>query len=118
MSIPSTDEALYTALNALFPGAAWPETYQGTALTYVTWNHWTIPEVYAEGLPAAARHRTQVHLFLPRGTDPAGYLLSIPTALYAAGFTWPGVTDASDAEGGHWVFECERVNGGAVHGQL
>ena len=51
-------------------------------------------------------------------TDPASFMLSIPAALHAAGFTWPGVTDASDAEGGHWVFECERVNGGAVHGQL
>ena len=55
----TTDEALYAALDPLFPGAAWPETYPGKELTYVTWNHWTIPEVYAEGLPAAARHRTQ-----------------------------------------------------------
>ena len=113
-----TDRALFDALDPLFPGAAWPHTYEGTALQYVTYNHYTIPTVYAEGLPAAARHLAQVHLFLPRGTDPGPFLLSIPAALHAQGFTWPGVTDASDAEGGHWVFECEMANGGSVYGQL
>lgn len=118
MSARSTDEALKAALDPLFPGAAWPDRYPGEALIYVTWNHWTVPEVYANGLPAAARHPTQVHLFLPFGVDPEAYLLQVPLALHGEGFTWPGVTNASDAEGQHWVFECEYVNGGAVYGQL
>ena len=34
----------------------------------------------------------------------------------AAGFTWPQVTDATDAEGQHWVLECEYADGGGLYG--
>lgn len=111
------DTAAYAALSPLFPGAAWPHTYEGCALEYVTWNAYTIPQVYAERLPAAARYSTQVHYFLPHGVDPTEKKLAIQQALFDGGFTWPSITDASDREGQHYVFECSYINAGGVYGQ-
>lgn len=111
------DAAAYAALSPLFPGAAWPNTSESQALEYVTWNAYTVPQVYAERLPAAARYPTQVHYFLPHGIDPTDKKLAIQQALFDAGFTWPSnIVDASDREGQHYVFECEYVNAGGVYG--
>ena len=111
------DAAAYAALSPLFPGAAWPNTCETGALEYVTWNAYTVPQVYAERLPAAARYPTQVHYFLPHGVDPTQKKLEIQRALFDGGFTWPSITNASDRDGQHYVFECEYVNAGGVYGQ-
>lgn len=34
---------------------------------------------------------------------------AVKRALFAAGFGWPSMTDASDKLGQHYVFECESV---------
>ena len=113
----NVDTAANAALSPLFPGRAWPNTYEGDCLEYVTWNAYTVPQVYAERLPAAARYPTQVHYFLPHGVNPTEKKLSIQRALFAQGFTWPSITNASDREGQHYVFECDYINAGGVYGQ-
>lgn len=112
----NTDEILSKALAPLFGDRAVPKKYTGKALEYVTWNSWSVPVVWAEGLPAAARHPTMVHYYLPAGVNPNSMLVRISLALSQAGFTWPSIADASDDEGQHYVLECERVSPGGVYG--
>lgn len=114
----NAEKALKTALEPIFPdGRAVPHIYTGKALEYVTWNTWTIPEVYAERLPAAARQIAQIHWFLPHGKNPSRGKVAIARALFDAGFSWPDVTNASDEDGQQYVFECTFVNAGAVYGE-
>ena len=96
------ETALQAAISPIFPCA--PNEYKGDALEYVVWNCYTVPQVYAEEKPAAARYPTQVHYFLPR-------------ALFDAGFSSPSITNPSDSEGQHYVLECEYVNAGGVYGE-
>lgn len=113
----NVDTAASAALSPLFPGRAWPRTCEVSCLEYVTWNAYTLPQVYAERLPAAARYPTQVHYFLPHGVNPTKKKLAIQRALFEQGFTWPSITDASDREGQHYVFECNFINAGGVYGE-
>lgn len=112
----SMAEQLDAALSALYPGAVFPIVYTGPLLRYVVWNYDVQPSVWAERAPHAARYLVQVHLYLPHKEDPRTQLLAIQRALFDARFTWPEITDASDAEGQHWVFECEYADGGGYYG--
>ena len=111
----SVDNALQTALLPLgLP--VYPQTYEGEELEYIVTNHSCVPSVYASRAPHAARHLVQVHYFLPTGQNPNLTLRQISRALWNVGFTWPGVEDAGDSNGQHYVLECEYVNGGAYYG--
>ena len=109
-------EALQGAIGPLFSGAVFPQMYTGPLLRYVVWNYNQIGQVYAEGVPHAARYLVQVHFYLPHKEDPRADILSLSRALSAAGFTGPDVTDASDSDGQHWVLECEYADGGGYYG--
>ena len=109
-------EALQGAIGSLFSGAVFPQMYTGSLTKYVVWNYNQIGQVYAEGAPQAARYLVQVHFYLPHKEDPRTGILSLSRALFDAGFTWPDVTDASDADGQHWVLECEYADGGGFYG--
>lgn len=111
----NVDTALQAALTPLGLPVT-PQVYEGEALEYLVTNHNAVPSVYAERAPRAARHLVQVHYYLPRKQNPNLTLRQIAAALWGAGFTWPGVTDAGDSEGQHYVLECEYVNGGAFYG--
>ena len=111
----NVDSALKAAISSLFPCA--PNVYTGSALEYVVWNCYTIPQAFAEELPAAARYPTQVHYYLPHGKNPNPGKLQLQRALFNAGFTWPSITNASDSEGQHYVLECDFVNAGGVYGE-
>lgn len=111
-----TEAALLAAISPVFPECA-PHEYHGTALEYVTWNVYTLPQVYAERKPAAARYPTQVHYWLPHGKNPNPGKLALQQALFGVGFTWPVIEDASDSDGQHYVLECEYVNAGGAYGQ-
>lgn len=114
----NAEAALKSALAPLFPdGRATPHVYRGKSLEYVTWNTWTVPEVYAERKPAAARQIAQIHWHLPHGQNPSSGKCRIAQALFDEGFTWPDVTNASDDDGQHYVFECTFVNAGAAYGE-
>lgn len=110
------DNAAMAAISPLFPDACAPNVYEGSAVEYVVWNAYQIPEVYAERRPAAARYPTQVHYFLPNDKNPTEGKLALQRALFEHGFTWPSVTNASDSEGQHYVLECDYVNAGGVYG--
>ena len=109
-------EILDSALSAVMPGAVFPQIYIGDLVKYVVWDYNTIPSVWAEGAPHAARYLVQVHFYLPHRENPHEALLSLSRALFDAGLTWPSLTDAADAEGQHWVLECEYTDGGGYYG--
>lgn len=113
----NTDEALAAALDPLFPDKVFPNAYTGSAVEYIVYNYTTLPQVFGEGLPAAARYLVQVHYYLPPKKNPNLGKLQISQALKDQGFTWPDIENASDSEGQHYVFECEYVNAGGVYGQ-
>ena len=51
----NTNIALKEALEPLLPGRAAPVEYTGKSLEYIVWNHSMIPEIFADGIPHAAR---------------------------------------------------------------
>ena len=116
LAAPRIGERIVTALTPIYGEDVFPDVYVGLAKEYVVYNYTIIPAVYAERAPRAARYLVQVHLYSPREKDPAAAILSLSRALFDAGFTWPGVTDASDAEGQHHVLQCEGCDGGGYYG--
>lgn len=100
-------------MNAITPiiSEAAPQVYTEKALEYATYNFNRWPELFAEGEPDAIKSYVQVHYYMPHGKDPEETLRQLTAALFAAGFTWPSVTDASDRDGQHYVLECQDVEG-------
>ena len=112
----SVDDALQAALQPLgLP--VFPVLYTGDEKEYIVTNHTDLPQVFAERMPAAARHLVTVRYFLPWKHNPNPMILQISRALSDAGFTWPSVTEASDNEGQCYALECEYANAGGAHGQ-
>ena len=109
-------DRLQAALETVYPDAVFPEAYVGTAVEYVVWNKNVQPALWAEGGPQAAIYSIQVHLYAPREKNVTEALLSLQQALFAADFTWPSVTDVSDAEGQHWELWCYACDGGGQYG--
>ena len=109
-------EALQAACESVLPGAVYPNVYTGPVLKYIVWNYNVIPTVWAERAPHAARYLVQVHFYLPHKENPHAAILALSRALFDRDFTWPNVTNATDAEGQHWVLECEYADGGGYYG--
>lgn len=78
---------------------------------YYVFNVATIPADFGDDTPQHERNLVQVHLYAPLVEDITARKAATKRALYAAGFTWPAVTDASDKDGRHIVFECEDAEG-------
>lgn len=116
LSTPRIGERIEAALTPIYGEDVYPDVYVGLAREYVVYNYSIIPAVYAERTPQAAKYLVQVHLYSPREKDPAEAILALSRALHDADFTWPGVTDASDAEGQHHVLQCEGCDGGGYYG--
>ena len=87
--------------------------YEGDEDEYITWNLADdIGADYGDNSPGTNTLFVQVHYVCPWLDD---YFLKkrlIRELLYDAGFTWPEVTDASDANVRmrHFVFECQTDN--------
>lgn len=111
----SVDSSIQAALTPLGLPVS-PNIYTGTELEYIVTNYSTIPEVYAERAPRAARYLVQVHYYLPHRQNPNLTIRQISRALWEHGSTWPGVTNASDSDGQHYVLECEFADGGGFYG--
>lgn len=107
----SLDEIIKSALSPLVPENE-PNRYRGNALEWATWNYTTLPMIFADSTPGAARYLIQVHWFLPHERDPLTKKRDISRALHAAGLTYPSITNATDKDGQHYVFECEYTDGG------
>ena len=109
-------QALQEALESVMPGAVFPHVYRGPMQRYAVWNYETIPTLWADSRPHAARYLVQAHLYLPHGENPYTLILTLERALVDREFTWPSLTDAADEEGQHWVLECEYTDGGSYYG--
>ena len=88
-----------------------PDQYGGTATEYCTFNYSEIPDAFGDESPGAIRYLVQLHYFLPTGTNPYAKKKQLKNALLSAGFTYPSVTNASDADGQHYVLEAEYCDG-------
>lgn len=111
----SCDEAINSAFGEILP--LFPNVYTGEELRYLVYNYYVIPQVYAEAAAHAARYSVQLHLYLPHKENPNTLKIAIISACVVGGFTFPSMTNASDKEGQHYVFEFEYANGGGYYGQ-
>jgi hypothetical protein len=111
----SCDEAINAAFGEILP--LFPNVYTGEELTYLVYNYYVIPEVYASSVSHASRYSIQLHLYLPHKENPNAIKLAIINACIGGGFTYPSMTNASDKDGQHYVFEFEYCNGGGVYAQ-
>jgi len=94
---------------APFEYKVYPDTYNGPDKTYFVFNHNTIPDDFGSNLPWHERALIQVHLFCPHTFDSVKLRKDIKLALLDAGFTYPSMTNASDEDGQHWVFEFQTA---------
>lgn len=85
--------------------------YKGDAPIYCTFTTTEIPDGFGNNRAHAVRYLVQLHLFLPYRTDPYEKKVGLRRAIIAAGFTTPTITNASDNEDQHYVFEFEGVDG-------
>lgn len=88
-----------------------PNVYRGSAKEYIVFNYSTFGSTFAEGRPTATIYLLQVHHYLPTNGNPYTARQSIIDALQSIGCTWASIADATDAEGQHWVFECQYKEG-------
>lgn len=111
----SCDEAINAAFGEILP--LYPNVYTGDALTYLVYNYYVIPEVYANSVSHASRYSVQLHFYLPHKENPNAIKLAIINACISGDFTYPSMMNASDKDGQHYVFEFEYCNGGGVYAQ-
>lgn len=64
---------------------------------------------FGDDEPDCERWLVTVHLFAPLTENCVRRARETKRALFAAGFTWPQYTDATDEDGQHLVFECETA---------
>ena len=111
----SCDEAINNAFEDILP--IYPNVYTGADLEYLVYTYYVIPEVFADSVSHASRYSIQLHYYLPQKENPNPTKLAIISACTSGGFTYPSMTNASDSEGQHYVFEFEYVNGGGYYSQ-
>lgn len=76
---------------------------------YYTFACQSFGDAYGDDEPGWERWLAQVHLFAPVADNCIRRAAQTKRALFAAGFTWPSMVDASDEDGQHYVFECETA---------
>lgn len=111
MTLKPLDERIRGAVTPIVPELA-PGVYTGNKAEYCTWNATEMPAVLGDGLAHRVRYLVQVHWFLPLNSRPYAKKQALRRALMGtAGFTAPSITDATDREGQHYVFEFESLGG-------
>ena len=78
---------------------------------YYTFTCTSFGDDFGDDAPGHERWLVSVHFFAPLGENWNGRVRATKEALFAAGFTWPEFTDATDQDGQHFVFECEAAEG-------
>lgn len=109
-TIMTINERLIEALSMLGIPVTFRE-FQGDEDRYIVFDYNTIPIDFADDEPDHEKYLIQVHLFCPLGTNSISDTRKIKEALFEAGMTWPEMTDASDKDSQHLVFECENAEG-------
>ena len=106
----SIDATIRTALTPIVPIVK-PNVHTGNETEYIVFNYSELPTLHADNAPHAIRYLVQAHWFLPLAANPNAKKKQIKNALLDAGFTYPGVTNASDSTGQHFIFEMEGLDG-------
>lgn len=88
-----------------------PDTYDGAADEYCTFNYSEDPDVFGDDLPELIRYLVQLHYYCPAGHNPIETKRKLRRAILAADFTAPEITNAGDDETQHYVFEFEGFGG-------
>lgn len=78
---------------------------------YVSFSFSETPVLFGDDEPVAFKYRVTLHYVCPAEQNPYEKKKQIRSALVVAGFTSPYITNASDADGQHYVFESEYVDG-------
>ncbi|MBD5098293.1 MAG: hypothetical protein HDT35_01870 [Clostridiales bacterium] len=76
---------------------------------YYTFSCDSFGAAFGDNAPGCERFLAHIHLFAPLDHNCFQQVRKTQKALFAAGFTWPEVTDATDQDGQHFVFECETA---------
>ena len=95
-----------------------PDLYDGQEDIFYTFNFDTRGELFADDAPQCEVCLIQVHLTCPRRFDSVELRRRTVKRLFQAGFTYPEVTNASDKDAQHYVFECEWIEGVEADGQI
>lgn len=103
----SVNARLIEALRGLTPATPAADTYKGREALYIVFNYTTVPSDFGDDDAGHYRVLVQVHLYAPHEKNTVELRRSITGRLVSAGFTRPSITPASDANGQHYVFECE-----------
>lgn len=82
-----------------------PHLYNGTKTEYCTYNFTRYPTDFCDNAPMAIGYSIQLHYFLPSENNPNNKLAQLESALFAAGFDYPQIVDATDNVSQHYVFE-------------
>lgn len=77
---------------------------------YYTFSCESVGDDFGDDEPGCERWLVSVHLFAPLAENCVRRAKETKRALFAAGFTWPRYTDATDQDGQHYVFECETAD--------
>lgn len=104
----SIESRIRTALNGIVDVVE-PIIYMGDAKEYIVFNYDEYPAIIADSTTETFRCLIQMHYYLPIKQNPRLKKAQIIEAITGAGFTVPAVTNASDEEGQHYVFECEGI---------
>lgn len=119
----SVEEKITAALAGFGLDVSNGVSFEGLA-PYFTFNCATVPADFGDDAPGHELYLVQVHLFAPLNVNITALKRQVKRALYAAGFTWPSLTDATGSlsrrdrpEERHIVFECEISAEGAEDGE-
>ena len=107
----SLEERIREAVTPIVPEFA-SVVYTGDADSYCVLNATEMPEGFGDDRPRAIRYLAQLHWYFPLRTDPRDTKRALRAAIGGLrSCTWPTVTDATDRDGGHLVFEFQAVDG-------
>lgn len=114
------NERIINAVTPIVPVCV-PDEFKATVgedvSEYCTFNYTEIPDSFGDNAPEAIRYLVSVHFCaMADGTTGQAHNTlatrkALRQALFAAGFTYPSVENASDDTDQHFVFECENFDG-------
>ena len=101
------DEELRTALTSIVP-VCLPVDYDGEEPEYIAYTYDERGGAFGDDVPDVLVMELTLHWYLPSGANPNARKRRLRQALLDLGFTCPRIVNASDNEGQHFVFECQR----------
>lgn len=100
------NQIIIQAVNPIV-GVVVPDYYEGNETTYCTFVANELPNTFGDNEALTIRYLVTINLFMPKKTNPFTIKRRICKALEDYGFTYPSVTNLSDADGQAFVFECQ-----------